>query len=93
MKACYYTIKYHTLYLFVCIQIPIYIYSCLSQVETALEVDKDKAELLDLKGQLEEMVALTCELLGKSVEEVMNKDKCPYKRGDIVMAMSSIDRQ
>uniref|UniRef100_A0A0X3Q5X8 Survival of motor neuron-related-splicing factor 30 n=1 Tax=Schistocephalus solidus TaxID=70667 RepID=A0A0X3Q5X8_SCHSO len=60
----------------------------LQQVEAALELDKENEDLLKLKNDLEEVIRLTIELIGKpeSSEEIK------WNVGDMCMAMCSRDK-
>ncbi|CAL8073257.1 unnamed protein product [Calicophoron daubneyi] len=60
----------------------------LQQVEAALELDKDNEELKNLKHDLEEVIKLSVELLGKSAET----NEVHWNIGDQCMAMCSRDK-
>ncbi|TPP64108.1 Survival of motor neuron splicing factor, partial [Fasciola gigantica] len=60
----------------------------LQQVEAALELDKDNEELKALKHDLEEVVKLSLELLGKTSDS----NEVHWNVGDQCMAMCSRDK-
>ncbi|TGZ55358.1 hypothetical protein CRM22_010413 [Opisthorchis felineus] len=60
----------------------------LQQVEAALELDKDNEELKVLKRDLEEVIKLSLELLGKTADT----NEIDWKVGDQCMAMCSRDK-
>ncbi|THD28513.1 Survival of motor neuron splicing factor [Fasciola hepatica] len=60
----------------------------LQQVEAALELDKDNEELKALKHDLEEVVKLSLELLGKTADT----NEVHWNVGDQCMAMCSRDK-
>ncbi|CAH8638832.1 unnamed protein product [Heterobilharzia americana] len=60
----------------------------LQQVEAALELDRDNEDLLHLKRDLEEVIKLSLELLGKSADT----PEVAWNVGDQCMAMCSRDK-
>ncbi|CAH8601815.1 unnamed protein product [Dicrocoelium dendriticum] len=60
----------------------------LQQVEAALELDKDNQDLKSLKADLEEVIRLSVELLGKSSDP----HEIEWHVGDHCMAMCSRDK-
>ncbi|VDK88540.1 unnamed protein product [Dibothriocephalus latus] len=59
----------------------------LQQVEAALELDKENEDLLKLKNDLEEVIKLTIELIGKP-----ESSEVKWNVGDMCMAMCSRDK-
>ncbi|PAA69078.1 hypothetical protein BOX15_Mlig019470g1 [Macrostomum lignano] len=66
----------------------------LQQVEAALELDKDNAELLALKTELDEIIGLTLQLLGRDPSEAVEVGEAfGWKVGDHCSALWARDRQ
>eukprot|EP00112_Aurelia_sp_Birch-Aquarium-sp1_P015139 Seg3328.1 transcript_id=Seg3328.1/GoldUCD/mRNA.D3Y31 product="hypothetical protein" pseudo=true protein_id=Seg3328.1/GoldUCD/D3Y31 len=55
----------------------------LKQVEAALMIDEDNDELIKLKGDLEEVINLTCDLLAISTKDAIPKpEKKAFRETD-----------
>lgn len=60
----------------------------LKQVEAALELDKNNEDLVKLKTDLEEVVRLTEDLIGKPI----SSNDSDWNVGDMCMALCSRDK-
>ncbi len=60
----------------------------LQQVEAALELDKENEDLIKLKADLEEVIKLTIELIGKP----STTSDSEWNVGDMCMALCSRDK-